>query len=105
MNIKKNFGQKIKELRLNNSLTQEELSEKVDISPKSLSQIELGNNFISADTLEKLCNALNISPNELFDFNNIIPDSQDLLSEINIRLSRNKKLLKTIYKIVIALDK
>ena len=53
MNIKKKLGNKIKELRLKNSYTQDALSEKLDISPKSVSQIELGNNFVSAETLEK----------------------------------------------------
>ena len=68
MNIKKNFGKKIKEKRLEKELTQEELAEKIGISPKSLSQIELGNNFVSAENLEAICQALSISPRVLFDF-------------------------------------
>ena len=67
MNIKQAFGKKIKEKRLQQNLTQEQLAERVGISPKSLSQIELGNNFISAENLEQVCNALNIQPKSLFD--------------------------------------
>lgn len=104
MSIKKQLGNRIKELRLKVSLTQEELSERVDISPKSLSQIELGNNFISADTLEKLCNALEVNPKYLFDFDYINLDKKDALAEIEYRLKHNSKLLEVVYKIVIALD-
>lgn len=104
MNIKKQLGKKIKELRIKNGYTQEELSEKMEISPKSLSQIELGNNFISADTLEKLCLTLNVSPKTLFNTDSDELDSHDVLAQINSRLSKNKELLNTIYKIVLALD-
>lgn len=48
MTIKKNLGNRIREIRISRSLTQEALAELVNISAKSLSQIELGNNFVSA---------------------------------------------------------
>lgn len=102
--IKKQLGLRIKELRLSKSLTQEALAEKINISAKSLSQIELGNNFVSAETLNDLCNALNITPRNLFDFNYIDLKETDAIDEISYRLKNNPKLLKTIYKIVIALD-
>lgn len=59
MNIKLLFGKKVKEYRIKSSMTQEELAEKIGISAKSLSQIELGNNFVSAETLDAICSALN----------------------------------------------
>ncbi|MDO5305705.1 MAG: helix-turn-helix transcriptional regulator, partial [bacterium] len=68
MDIKKLFGKKVKEKRTNLRLTQEQLAEKTGISPKSLSQIELGNNFISAENLDALCKALQVMPNQLFEF-------------------------------------
>ncbi|MCM1265308.1 MAG: helix-turn-helix domain-containing protein [Candidatus Gastranaerophilales bacterium] len=104
MNIKKELGNRIKELRLKHSYTQETLSEKLDISPKSLSQIELGNNFVSAETLEKLCTALNVSPKALFDFEYSNYQKENAITEINIKLQNDSKLLKTIYKIITALD-
>ena len=104
MEIKKELGNKIKNLRLNQSLTQEGLAEKINISAKSLSQIELGNNFVSAETLEKICEALNITPKTLFDFGHSKEKSKDMLSEISKRLSKNKNLLDTVYRIVVALD-
>ena len=104
MNIKKQLGQKIRNLRLKNSMTQEVLAEKINISPKSLSQIECGNNFVSAETLEDICNALDISPKSLFDFNYIETGKTELLADINLRLNKNPYLLETIHKITLALD-
>lgn len=104
MNIKKQLGQKIKELRLKHSFTQETLSEKLDISPKSLSQIEFGNNFVSAETLEKLCTALDVNPKVLFDFEFSNINKEDALAQIIARLSKNEHLLDTIYKIVMVLE-
>lgn len=103
-NIKKKLGSKIRELRISRKLTQEKLAEKINLSAKSLSQIELGNNFVSAETLEELCYALNITPEILFNFNIIDTANEDLLKSITSRLEKNPNLLKTIYKIVVALD-
>lgn len=104
MNLKQRLGNNIKQLRLSNSLTQEELAEKINLSAKSLSQIELGNNFVSAETLEKICSAINIKPKRLFDFELNNDESKNMLEFITNKLKTNKKLLSTIYKIVVALD-
>ncbi len=104
MNIKKQLGNRIREIRINCSLTQEALAEKVNLSAKSLSQIELGNNFVSAEPLENLCKALNINPKALFEFENQDTGKLDSIDEIIKRLENNPALLKIIYKIVIALD-
>lgn len=104
MNIKKLLGNRIREIRTSRSLTQEALAEIVNISAKTLSQIELGNNFVSAETLADICKALNITPKILFDFPHTEVAQENLISEIVKRLENNPQLLKTIYKIVIALD-
>ena len=54
MNIKKQFGEKIKRIRKQRGFTQEKLSEMIDISPRNLSGIEKGIYFVKADTLEKI---------------------------------------------------
>ena len=104
MNIKKKLGNKIREIRISRTLTQEALAEKINLSAKSLSQIELGNNFISAETLEAICIALNINPNVLFDFKS--PQASEIapIEEIVTKLNNNPQLLKIIHKIVLALD-
>ena len=98
MNIKQAFGKKIKEIRLQQNLTQEQLAERVGISPKSLSQIELGNNFISAENLEQVCNALNIQPKSLFDFEQ--DNTEELMAYVCAKLKQNPVLLDKIYRII-----
>ena len=104
MSIKKNLGNRVREIRINRALTQEALAEKINLSAKSLSQIELGNNFVSAETLDGLCAALNITPSALFDFKYSDITENAYLDEIVKRMKNNPTLLKIIYKIVIALD-
>ena len=98
MNIKQQFGKKIKEKRILQKLTQEQLAEKIGISPKSLSQIELGNNFISAENLEQVCNALNIQPKSLFDFEQ--DNTEELMAYVCAKLKQNPVLLDKIYRII-----
>ena len=104
MSIKKKLGNRIREIRTNRSLTQEALAEKVNLSAKSLSQIELGNNFVSAETLEEICTAFNISPKTLFDFEYSEISKENSIKEIVDKLENNPNLLKIIYKIVSVLD-
>ncbi|MEK6808766.1 MAG: helix-turn-helix transcriptional regulator [Nanoarchaeota archaeon] len=62
------LGGRIKELRKLKRLSQEELSEKVDIDPKHLSRIEVGRGFPSLDTLERLAVSLNVELKDFFEF-------------------------------------
>ena len=98
MKIKKLLGKQIKEKRLQQSLTQEQLAEKIGISPKSLSQIELGNNFVSAENMEKICSALKISPSKLFDFER--DGTEEKLDYVLEKLNQNPALLEKVYQIV-----
>ncbi len=98
MEIKKQFGKKVKEKRLALGLTQEVLAEKIGISAKSLSQIELGNNFVSAENLEAICLALNVTPRFLFDFQD--EDVTDKLQLINEKMKNNKVLISKIYDVM-----
>ena len=97
MDIKKLFGKKVKEKRLSLDLTQEELAEKIGISAKSLSQIELGNNFVSAQNLEAICFALKLEPKALFDFSD---DTKGNMEVIVAKLNNNKVLMNKISQII-----
>ena len=66
MDIKKVLGKNIRKYRKIAGLTQDELAEKLDISPKHLSNIEVGKKFITADLLEKISRILEASPAALF---------------------------------------
>ena len=60
MDIKSIFGDNLKLYRKAKKLSQEELSEKVDISVKHLSSIERGLTFVSANLLEKLAISIDV---------------------------------------------
>lgn len=104
MDIKKLFGKKVKERRTFLRLTQEQLAEKTGMSPKSLSQIELGNNFVSAENLAAICNALQILPKELFDFKDEAENAIEDYDFITNRLKKNPQLLEKIAKIIAIID-
>ena len=104
MNIKYELGTKIKRLRAKYGYTQEQLAEKMQIATRTLCGIENGENFVKAETLEKLCNVFNISYFELFAFDHIKP-REELLEEIfnDIVSFKSREKIETIYKIVKAL--
>ena len=60
MDIKSIFGENIKFYRKAKHLSQDQLSEKLDISVKHLSSIERGLNFVSSDLLEKLALSIDV---------------------------------------------
>ena len=105
MGIKQLLGKKIKRKRQQRGLTQEQLSERADISLRALGGIERGINFLTAETLDKIMDVLNITPSELFSVEHL--KDVDLLAEelINkIFLLKNfPEKLEEIYKVVNAM--
>ena len=102
MNIKNKLGLRIKEIRKQRHLSQEKLAELVDISQNALSYIENGENFFTAETLEKIIKALDIEPQELFNFNHF-KNKEEQLKEINILLNKNPEKIPEFYKILKAI--
>ena len=98
--IKKQLGRKIKYYRELRNLTQEELSVMIDISCRSLSFLECGTNFVTADTLEKVCNALNVTPKQLFDFEYYPKNPADIKKDLENMINSNSDKLGDIYNIL-----
>ena len=98
--IKKKFGKKIKYYRELRGLTQEELAEKLDFNCRSLSFIECGTNFVTAETLDKICKILEITPKQLFDFEYYIKNTEDIKKELFSLIDRNTEKIPDVYKIV-----
>ena len=98
--IKKQLGKKIKYYRELSNLTQEELSEMIDMSCRSLSFLECGTNFVTADTLEKVCKALNVTPKQLFDFEYYTKNPADTKKELDRLIKNNPEKLNDIYNIL-----
>ena len=65
-NVEKIIGKKIQEQRKKAKLTQEELSEMIDISPHYLSALERGIYNIKLETLVKILNCIGCSADEIF---------------------------------------
>ncbi len=68
MDKKQMIGARIKEVRNKKGLTQEQLSEKMEINPKYLSSIERGNENPTLNTLIKLSESLGVDLGEIFGF-------------------------------------
>ena len=64
----KALGKRLREKRVNNNFTQEDLGFKVGNSGKQIGRIERGENNVTSCMLFQICKALNISLKELFDF-------------------------------------
>lgn len=60
------FGNNVKEYRIINKLTQEQLAEKISVSSVQIGRIETGRNACTIQTMLNLCKALNVTPNDLF---------------------------------------
>ena len=65
-NLRKSIGKKIKLARTKSEYTQEQLAEKLSLSPRYISQLERGIAFGSASTIINMCKALNINSDFLF---------------------------------------
>jgi len=107
LGIKKEFGEKIKRMRQNRGLTQEELAEAADISQRALSAIERGENFVTAETLDRILGALNTTSEEIFATNHL-KEPEALLFEINNGLQKiaaDTQKLEIVYNIIKSLLK
>lgn len=54
-------GKRLRRVRLQKELTREQFAEQVGISPQFLAEIENGKKGMSAETLFKICNRLDLS--------------------------------------------
>ena len=97
MNIKKKLGSKIKEIRKSKKYTQEFVAEKMGIETKSLSNIERGLFYPTAENLEKISKILEVQPYELFDFEHYKLD-EELKEDILKITEKSPGKLKQIYK-------
>ncbi len=64
-NYKAIYGNSIRNLRLKNNLTQEELSQITGFDTKYISQLENGRYMGTIMTMLKLCKAFNVTPNDI----------------------------------------
>lgn len=107
MGIKKEFGKKIKRMRINRGLTQDQLAEMVDVSQRTLSAIEIGENFVTSETFDKLVKALNTTSDELFSTNHLKSHEvllKEIMKDIPI-IAQNPEKFDVLYNVIKALKK
>ncbi|MGH2480538.1 MAG: helix-turn-helix domain-containing protein [Ktedonobacteraceae bacterium] len=66
--LRKKFGRRLRYLRRDRDLTQEQLAELVDLSINSISELERGITSPYFETLVKLAKAFDVDVGELFKF-------------------------------------
>lgn len=100
MENKKLLGKRIKEIRKSKGLTQEQLSEMIDIETSSLSGIESGRFYPSLHVLEKIAHVFDVELIEFFKFSTVnLPENLDE-EIINIIEKQDKKNKQLIYKLL-----
>ena len=65
MEIAIRFGQRVKRIRLDKQMSQGILAKKLAVSPSYVSKIERGVQNLSLSGVEKLADALGVSPDKL----------------------------------------
>ena len=84
MDIRESFGNKVRELRIKDNMSQEALAEALEIETSTLSSLETGKTFVSYKTFVRLCEVFSVLPKDLFDFSmtTVDSDSADIIREI-----------------------
>lgn len=97
--VDKVIGKILKDFHVKRGLTQEQLSEEVEISLKYISRIENGNNGIKTQTLIRYMNLLGIQPNTIYkDFitNSALKEDVELCEKVNSLSDWQKELISKI---------
>lgn len=98
--VQKIIGRRIQEIRKQKGLTQEQLAERVNISPHYLSALERGVYNIKLDLLVDILNILNCSADEVFqdvvDSSSKIKASQLSEKLKGLPLREQRKILEVI---------
>lgn len=95
------LGARIKELRKIRGLSQEKLSEMINIDPKHLSRIEVGRSFPSMDTLSEIAKSLHMELKDFFEFTHLKKSSPEMTKDIcNLLKDAEEERLRLILKVV-----
>lgn len=90
------FSKRLKLLRKNKGLTQQELAEKIDVKPSTIGMYEQGRREPDGDTLKKLSKVLNVSIDYLLGKGNSMEGNREvssILTEFTNELSSYEGLM------------
>lgn len=103
----KEIGNRIKKYRKQKGFTQAQLAEIIDISTIHMSHLETGSVATSLECMIKVCNALEVSPDDLligeFELNNNATIKQ--LTEITKNLSSDENKLLIDFALLLEKNK
>lgn len=103
MNTKELLGLKVKEFRKQRKITQEKLAEIIGVDNGYISKLEVGQNFPSISTLERIADALGVELYELFQFTRR-KDKNFKDEIIAIYDNLNKEKQYTLYRVAKAME-
>lgn len=95
INIRKIFGGNVKKYRKKLGLSQEQLSERLGITPNHLSVIETGAKFVTYKLLEKIVAELQVMPMSLFFTEGSAPLDESKINKINAIIQKELSLCAT----------
>ena len=87
------IGNKLSQIRKKAGLTQAEVAEAADLADRTYADIERGTVNMSIETILRICNALNITPDEVLTEEPSETDAmlQELLAELEGCTEKEKK--------------
>jgi transcriptional regulator with XRE-family HTH domain len=101
------FGSRVRSVREAGRLSREIVAEKSDINANYLGEIERGEKWPSIEVIQRLADALNVSPPAFFEFEAEEVDSNVLLSNLHKLLAARKtedlqqatRVLKALFRV------
>ncbi len=97
MSIKKLLGKRLQEIRKSKHLTQEQVAEMIGVETPSISNIENGKYYPSAENIDKIMEVLNVTPHEVFNCESHAK-SEDLIEEMLCSMKNDINLTRLMYK-------
>ena len=94
------IGRIIREARLNQKITQEQLSEAVEVTPAFIGHIERGSRSLSLTTLADIANILNIPMYYFFSDEDITPEQKTMNDFAQLIDGRPQKTKNAVLDIV-----
>ena len=100
----KQFGKRLKELRLQANISQEDLAESVGVATKTVSYWENGHNPITLNKIPLIATAMNIPIYKLFVFLDVEEKSADK-DYIELLQAKTGEELNTLFNVIKELQK
>ncbi len=100
MDTKQMIGARTKEIRTKKGITQERISERMEINPKYLSSIERGKENPTLNTLVKLSEFLEVDLGEIFSFIEAEDPAKRKSLIISLLDEADSEQLKMIFKVL-----